>query len=330
MPRILRVERSTLPRAALQVSREGPPRTSVPVPRAPVTARPSPLPATPRGLTFLLLLLIAISALGTPYYLASTAERVRSPWHLWLRPSGYVGQTAGIIALLIFLFLWLYPFRKKYRWLAWTGSMSRWMDTHVLVALALPLIAAIHASWRFEGLIGLGYLSMLVVCASGIAGRYLYVRIPRGQSGLELSAEETAAQRDALILQIATQTGLTVDEIEATLRPDPSPTDGLGVFQSIGRMLRDDLVRRRAARKLRSLVESRNGTSRRLDRRALRTVLRLANREMALTQQARMLEVTHRLFRYWHVAHRPFAITALVAVLIHVGVVVALGATWFW
>jgi hypothetical protein len=275
-------------------------------------------------------LLIAISALGAPYYLASTAERVRSPWHLWLRPSGYVGQTAGVVALLIFLFLWLYPFRKKYRWLAWTGSMSRWMDAHVLVALALPLIAAIHASWRFDGLIGLGYFAMLVVCASGIAGRYLYVRIPRGQSGLELSAEETAAQRNALILQIATQTGLTVDEIEATLRPDPSPTEGLGVLQSIGRMLRDDLVRRRAARKLRSLVESRNGTSRRLDRRTLRTVLRLANREMALTQQARMLGVTHRLFRYWHVAHRPFAITALVAVLIHVGVVVALGATWFW
>ena len=49
-----------------------------------------------------------------------------------------------------------------------------------------------------------------------------------------------------------------------------------------------------------------------------------------LTQQVRMLGVTHRLFRYWHVAHRPFAITALIAVVIHVAVVVALGATWFW
>ena len=287
-------------------------------------------PATPRGLAAVLGILVAISVIGAPYYLAAPAERVRSPWHPWLRPSGYLGQTAGVLALLIFLFLWLYPFRKKYRWLAWTGSMSRWMDAHVLVALALPLIAAIHASWRFDGLIGLGYLSMLVVCASGIAGRYLYVRIPRSQSGLELSAEETAAQRNELILQIATETGLTREEIEGTLRSDPSPTEGTGMVRSVGLMLKDDLDRRRAARVLRRQVEARNGTARRLDRRALRTVLRLANREMALTQQARMLGVTQRLFRYWHVAHRPFAITALVAVLIHVGVVVALGATWFW
>ncbi|HEY7026077.1 MAG TPA: hypothetical protein VH438_00585 [Gemmatimonadales bacterium] len=293
-------------------------------------ARAATKPATPRGLAAVLAALVAISLIGAPYYFAAPAERVRSIWHPWLRPSGYIGQSAGILALLIFLFLWLYPFRKKYRWLAWTGSMSRWMDAHVLVALALPLIAAIHASWRFEGLIGLGYLSMLVVCASGIAGRYLYVRIPRGQSGLELSAEETAAQRSELIRRIASQTGLPAAEIEATLQPDPSPTEGLGLFRSIGLMLKDDLSRRRAAKALRDQVEQRNGTARRLDRRTLRAVLRLANREMALTQQARMLEVTHRLFRYWHVAHRPFAITALVAVLIHVGVVVALGATWFW
>jgi hypothetical protein len=275
-------------------------------------------------------LLLALTAVGAPYYFASPADRVRSPWHPWLRPSGYVGQSAGILALLIFIFLWLYPLRKKYRWLAWTGSMSRWMDAHVLVALALPLIAAIHASWRFDGLIGLGYLSMIVVCVSGIVGRYLYVRIPRSQSGLEMGAEETAAQRKTLILELAAQTGLGAEEIERTLNPDPAPAEGLGFRASVTRFLRDDLARRRAAGHLRRKVEARNGTDRRLDRKSLRAVSRLANREMALTQQARMLGITHRLFRYWHVAHRPFAITALVAVLIHVAVVVALGATWFW
>ena len=56
----------------------------------------------------------------------------------------------------------------------------------------------------------------------------------------------------------------------------------------------------------------------------------LANEEIALTQQARLLEATQTAFRYWHVAHRPFAITALIAVTVHVAVVVAMGATWFW
>ena len=51
---------------------------------------------------------------------------------------------------------------------------------------------------------------------------------------------------------------------------------------------------------------------------------------MALVQQSRMLEATQNILRFWHVAHRPLAVTALVAVLIHVVVVVSLGATWFW
>ena len=43
-----------------------------------------------------------------------------------------------------------------------------------------------------------------------------------------------------------------------------------------------------------------------------------------------MLDATHAVFRWWHVLHRPVAIAALLAVLIHVAVVVALGATWLW
>jgi len=51
--------------------------------------------------------------------------------------------------------------------------------------------------------------------------------------------------------------------------------------------------------------------------------------ELALVQQSRMLGATQNILRFWHVAHRPLAITALVAVVIHVVVVVSLGATWF-
>jgi hypothetical protein len=67
-----------------------------------------------------------------------------------------------------------------------------------------------------------------------------------------------------------------------------------------------------------------------LDPAAVRQVGRLASREAALSQQARMLSATQRVFRFWHVAHRPFAVTALIAVVVHVAVVVAFGATWFW
>jgi hypothetical protein len=94
-------------------------------------------------------------------------------------------------------------------------------------------------------------------------------------------------------------------------------------------MLRDDLARRRAAGRLRRLCTSRAG-GRRPDARAVARATALARQEIALTQQARLLGATHDLFRYWHVAHRPFAVLALTAVLVHVIVVVAVGATWLW
>ena len=161
------------------LARAVPGRKSAP-PQAPVPAPPRrssgatilrrQAPGLNRPLAIIVVALVVANAIGAPYYVLPLAERVRSPLHPWFRPSGYVGQPAGILAILIFLFLWMYPFRKKYRWLAWTGAVGRWLDVHVTVALALPLLLAIHAAWRFDGVIGLGFAAMMVVWLSGIVG----------------------------------------------------------------------------------------------------------------------------------------------------------------
>lgn len=276
----------------------------------------------------MLAILILINLLGLPYYLLPQQERVRSSLHAWFKPSGYVGQSAGILALVIFLFLWLYPLRKKFRWLAFTGSVGRWLDVHVTAALTLPLLLAIHASWRFDGLIGLGFASIMVVCASGVVGRYLYTRIPRSRNGIELSLEEVVSERKSLLTVIAGSTGLDPHEIERSLNANSEPYAGLGIFATLARMVRDDIGRWRTARTLGRRWAAHAAST--ADREAMRRAVALASREMALTQQSRMLESTQRLFRYWHVAHRPFALTALGAVLIHVAIVMAVGVTWLW
>jgi hypothetical protein len=278
----------------------------------------------------LLLVLAGIAVLGWPYYAAPLAERVRSPMHPWLKPSGYIGQSAGLLALAIFLFLWLYPVRKKFRWLAFTGAIARWMDVHVLAALALPLLVAIHASWRFAGLIGLGFWSMMVVWLSGLVGRYLYTRIPRSRQGVELTIEEIGTRRQELLDEIARASGLDRGVVEATLSAGQGTSPARGIGATVWRLLADDVARRRAARRLRRLWQSSGGSRGKNQRAMLNAVLRLARREMALAQQARMLDATHDLFRYWHVLHRPVAIAALLAVAIHVAIVVALGSTWLW
>jgi type IV secretory pathway VirB2 component (pilin) len=36
------------------------------------------------------------------------------------------------------------------------------------------------------------------------------------------------------------------------------------------------------------------------------------------------------MFKYWHIAHLPFALIMLVIMVIHVGITLAFGATWIF
>ena len=306
-----------------------PRRSPTPLPVGTTKATSSRLRPGTIALIVITIPLIAVNIMGAPYYTASLAVRARHPWHDWLKPSGYIGQSAGILAFVIFLFLWLYPLRKKWKALRWIGSIGRWLDVHVTTALALPLLLAIHTAWRSGGLIGLGLLAMLVVIASGIVGRYLYTRIPRARSGIELTRDEVTAQRRELIQELAAATGLTPAVLETTLHGGQDADTGRNPLAVIARLVANDLFRWRRTRELRAQWVALAPKDRPLDDQHLREAVRLADRELKLEQQSRMLGATHRVFRYWHVAHRPFALTALVAVVIHVVVVVAVGATWF-
>jgi hypothetical protein len=268
---------------------------------------------------------LAVTAWGWHYYTQSFGGRLRDPLHALLKPSGAVGLGFGIAGLALFLFMWLYPFRKAAKWLAWTGQLGSWMRVHIVAGLAIPLIVAVHAGWRFDGLIGMGYLSMFVVSLSGIVGRYLYVHIPRSRNGLEMSMEEVSGERRALITNIAASTGLVPAEVERRLSVSVRPYDGLDPARTLWRMFTDDLERGRQLRKLELELSRPRAGAGTLSRGELRETMKLARRELALSQQVRMLEGTRKVFGYWHVAHRPFAITALLAVLVHVVVAVVVG-----
>jgi len=301
--------------------REGAGATS----RAAARATRKPLAFIPRGVLAILVPWAAVNAMGLPYYLMPHAERVWHPLHAWFRPSGYVGQSAGFLALGLFLFLWLYPVRKRFRWLKFTGKISKWLDVHIIAGVAVPFIAATHASWRFTGLIGLGYGAMLLVAISGLIGRYLYVRIPRTRDGLALGREEIAAQRRELVGTLVMETGLSSERILKLLEPTPAAKGG--PLSALATMIRDDLARGHA---IRCLVQDwkRASVANPPTRKELRRIKTMARREMAISQQMRLLEATNKIFRHWHLAHQPFAITAFVAVAVHVAVVIAFGSTW--
>lgn len=303
-----------------------PPASAPPTPAAAAPAsRPGSLPER-LALALLLGAALGATAWHLPYYLAAHGARLRDPLHPLLKPSGTLGLAFGIAAFTLFSFLWLYPLRKKFPALAWTGRVPSWLRAHVVAGLSVPVLAAVHAGWRFDGLIGLGYLSMAIVCASGIVGRYLYVHIPRGRNGLELSLDEVRGERRALLTRLALQTGIEPVAVERALALEAPARARGGLLGALRQLVTDDLERWRAMRRLETLWTRPQLGARRLDRGALRQALALARREIALEQQVRALEGTRRLFALWHVAHRPFALTALVAVLVHVGAAVVFGA----
>lgn len=271
---------------------------------------------------------LTLTMIGLPYYVLPIAERLRSPLHPWFKSTGLIGQAAGWVALTMFVFLWLYPLRKRFRWLAWSGPIFEWFHFHLLAGLAILPLVAIHASWRFHGLIGFGFYSMVLVVLSGVVGRYIYVRIPRGKSGLELDREQLAKQRQGLVRKISAATGLSPEELERMLMTGHGGDGPKGVGRTLLRMLTNDLDRWKLERAFKSRLRNRPGARAGLDRRTLRETRELARREILLTQQVEMLEATQRVFAYWHVVHRPVSVTALVVVLIHVVVAMVVGMTW--
>jgi len=274
--------------------------------------------------------LMALSVAGASYYFADGTVRARHAWHEYLRPSGNIGQSVGIATFLGFLFMWLYPLRKKIGPRRGLGKIPKWLDVHIAVGLTLPALGAVHAGWRFGGIIGLGYWAMIIVVLSGVAGRYLYMRVPRSRSGVELSVEQIGGEQRKLLMEIATLMELQPEDVRSLLSGSSSEVRSLGILGTIARLIRDDFRRHRVVRQLRSRARAKGIELKHVDARTLRRIRALSMRQISLEQQVRVLGHTQRVLRLWHVAHRPVAITAFLAVATHVVVVVLFGATWFY
>jgi hypothetical protein len=129
-------------------------------------------------------------AYGLDYYLQGSKDRPFSPKHMMLRPSGPIGVNLGVFGVLMFFIIYLYPLRKRWGWLGRQGNSRHWLDFHVVLGTAAPLVIALHSSFKFGGIAGMAFWLMTVVTASGFVGRYLYSQIPRSLNAAELTHKE--------------------------------------------------------------------------------------------------------------------------------------------
>ena len=132
----------------------------------------------------------AFAAYGFDYYTLAWKDRPFSPKHMLLRPSGPIGVNLGMFGVLMFFLIFLYPLRKRWGWLGRQGNSRHWLDFHVVLGTAAPLVIALHSSFKFGGIAGMAFWIMTAVTLSGFIGRYLYSQIPRTLNAAELTVKE--------------------------------------------------------------------------------------------------------------------------------------------
>ncbi len=274
--------------------------------------------------------IVAIAAYGQRYYLLSAAERPWDPLHSVLRPSGSLGIKLGMLGTAMFLVIFLYPIRKRIAWWAKRGSSRHWLDFHVILGLAAPVIIAFHASFKFGGLAGMAFWIMTAVALSGIVGRYLYSQIPRSLSSAEVSLKELRLQQAALMDDLAKQKFLN----PAALAPIFAiPTDDeirtMPAYRMILVMMELDMLRPLQVARLRNRAEGFGaltlGGLLATSNRELERIVTSAKQCSALAKRIAFLGRTQKVFHLWHVVHRPFSYSFAVLAVIHIGVVISLG-----
>jgi hypothetical protein len=269
---------------------------------------------------------------GVGYYKLPLADRPFHPQHSDLKPAGHTGIRLGVISLGLFLLLFLYPLRKRVKFLQRIGKTRRWLDFHILLGLTVPLLVTLHSSLKLKGLAGMAYWIMMAIVASGIVGRYLYAQIPRSLNAAELSLREIQEQSEALADQIRSQNVFNEGDLAAVLAlPTRQQVEAMPVWQAMVAMALLDLRRplRVAAlrRKTLSSVEhiTTLGGLLKSGHAELEAVIGGVRKEAWLTAKVLFLGKTSQVFHLWHVVHRPFSYAFAILVVTHIAIVMLMG-----
>ena len=278
-------------------------------------------------------LLVGMLVYGFDYYWLSAANRALSPKHAYLKPSGTIGLRLGMFGFFMFLLIYLYPLRKRWAWLGRQGSSRHWLDFHVLLGLAAPIVVTFHASFKFSGIAGVAYWIMIVVSLSGVVGRYIYAQIPRSLNFAELSFKEAQDQSAALAAQLQSLGILTQKDIASLVRlPDHAQAERMSLLGALGKMMSFDLLFPLRVWRLRQKMLWSHSRSlfavagfRRSENLSLERAIRLAREQTLVSKRILFLSKSQKMFQLWHVIHRPFSYSFALLAAIHVVLMLMLG-----
>ena len=275
-----------------------------------------------------LIITFHVAQTGFSYYSTSIEERPFQSQYDLLKPTGVYGHAYGIVgSLMITLGVVLYSGRKRLRKFANVGKIKYYLEFHIFLCLLGPVLVLFHTTFKFGGLVAVSFWSMTAVVLSGVVGRYLYVQIPKGIQGNEISVAELEKENSALSEHLQTQFGVSpaiIQWIDSLALP-PVAVAKMSLFQVLNFFVINDLTRRLKFRRIYTTIERTK-----LPHGAASHLRKLAMRKVSLTRRIAFLQKFRQLFYYWHVVHLPFALVMFVILFIHVGVAIAFGYTWIF
>lgn len=272
-----------------------------------------------------LLLVVALIVNGYSYYSTPLADRPHHPDYRTLRPAATWGLMFGLIGTVMMLLMHIYSVRKHFKWARSLGTTQFWLNWHIFLGIMGPLFIMLHTSFKFNGIVAVSFWSMVAVALSGFVGRYLFQQMPRNIRGEQKSLEDLNRDLEAFPISTGEHFGLTkgaIARIEELSEPERTP--GASPLRVLFRQIVDDLLLPLTVRRYRREL----GLTLNLPRPAVHDLARIVRQQALLKRRIIYWEELRKLFHYWHVIHKPFAIVMYVIMAFHISVAMWTGYGW--
>ncbi|WP_245933840.1 hypothetical protein [Candidatus Ulvibacter alkanivorans] len=261
--------------------------------------------------SIVILITIYLAFTGYSYYSTPLEERFYHPSHNWFKPSGLFGQGLGVVGTFLILFgVSIYIARKRYNVLAKYIRLKYLLEFHIFLCTLGPILVLFHTAFKFGGIVSVAFWSMVAVVASGVIGRFIYIQIPRTIEGRELSLNEVKNLKTDVTEVLTKKYNLEPQVIQLFVN-FTNETETAQKKPSIGKL--DKTLKQHQ-----------------IEPAERKSILAMVKNERSLSRKIGRLELMKRLFKYWHVAHMPFALIMLIIVIIHIVVAFTFGYKWIF
>jgi dihydropyrimidine dehydrogenase (NAD+) subunit PreT len=273
------------------------------------------------------LILMFLAVAGGRYYTLPEALRYRSPQHALFKPSGSWGHGIGILATGVMLLNFIYPVRKRARWLKRKGSIAPWLRFHVFVGLLTPPVILFHSAFQWGNRLATAtYVSLVVVVVTGLVGRFIY-----GLFRVDAQEIKRAAELRARLQPMVTALGAmpnadparaaALDRVVSLVEGEGSVAFPTSALRALGAMPGDGWRLRRTIHRLAPWFVGERGYP------GFRSDLLLLRR---LDLKLHLHRGWKRLMHGWRILHVALAVLLLGLIGAHIWISLRIGFKWIW